>query len=63
MIDEQRQEETRKVLAELTDAGGEELASYWAWERTPLPCGLPLDEQLVEGRKMATDARKAKEKS
>jgi hypothetical protein len=52
-MDKQRQEETRRIIAALEAAGGKKLADYWSWEMTPMPCGLPSDEQLAEGRKMA----------
>ena len=35
----------------LTEYAGEDVASFWVWERTPMPIGLPSDEQLAEGLK------------
>jgi len=28
---------------------GKYVASWWQWERTPMPVGLPLNYQLIEG--------------
>jgi hypothetical protein len=44
---------TKHILGMLTAAHGPKVADYWAWERTPMPCGLPSDEQLGEGLRMA----------
>ena len=40
----------------LTEYAGEEVASFWVWERTPMPIGLPSDEQLAEGLKWVLQA-------
>lgn len=53
MTNEQRKEATIAVYDWLVEYKGEELAQFWMWERTPLPCGLPLDRQLEEGMMMA----------
>lgn len=57
---EVRRAKTKVVLDELTRAGGDDLASHWAWEMTPMPVGLPSDEQLAEGREMARRALEPK---
>ncbi len=42
------------VIAWIVEALGEEAASTWAWECTPMPCWLPSDEQLDEGLRIAS---------
>lgn len=37
----------------IVEMRGEETAQTWAWECTPMPCGLPTDEQLAEGLAVA----------
>jgi len=56
-----RQKETEEVLALLEAAGGPDLASHWAWEMTPMPCGLPSDKQLAQGRELAKMSAEARE--
>jgi hypothetical protein len=56
---EQRRAATESVLVWLTETCGEDVANEWAWEHTPLPCGLPLDEQLERGLQFAALGRYA----
>lgn len=49
MTDEQRKRAAVTICEWLTEYCGQATADYWAWERTPMPCGLPSDEQLDEG--------------
>jgi len=53
MSEEQRHKAAQAVTAWITEYRGERIASYWVWERTPMPCGLPDDEQLAEGLALA----------
>ncbi len=53
LIVDQRKEATTTVIRWITDAHGDEVAGAWAWECTPMPCGLPSDEQLHEGVSLA----------
>jgi hypothetical protein len=48
-----RRAATYAVLQWLEEYCGKEVADFWAWERTPMPVGLPSDEQLEEGMNMA----------
>ncbi len=48
-----RRKRTRRVIAALERAHGEKFTSYWAWEMTPMPCGLPDDGQLDLGFALA----------
>jgi len=53
MNDDERKRATQVLVQWLTEERGEETASFWAWERTPMPFGLPSDEQLDEGLRLA----------
>ncbi len=46
---EATRDECRTVIGWLTEKGGDELASTWVWECTPMPCGAPTYEQAWEG--------------
>lgn len=59
MTDEERRAETVRIAKEITEVCGEHAASYWIWEETPMPCGLPDDEQLALGRRMIERGRAA----
>lgn len=48
-----RKQAAETVARWITEMQGEEVASAWAWECTPMPCGLPSDEQLQEGLSLA----------
>lgn len=50
---EERREATTVVMEWLREHHGEDAVNFWAWEMTPMPFGLPLDEQLAEGLEMA----------
>lgn len=63
MTNEERKAEAGRIAKELSAIGGEELADYWVWEMTPMPVGLPSDEQLEEGRKLVERARKQREET
>ena len=41
-------DEVAMALDWLREAGGEELASLWAWECTPMPFGKPSIKQVWE---------------
>lgn len=45
----QRKFATETVLRWIEEYQGREVMTTWAWECTPIPCGLPDDEQLAEG--------------
>jgi hypothetical protein len=53
MTFEERRNATQTVLAWITESCGSKSADFWAWEMTPMPCGLPSDEQLEDGLQMA----------
>jgi len=53
MTFEERKRATETIIDWITEYRGSDLATYWEWERTPMPCGLPLDEQLDEGLALA----------
>ncbi len=48
-----RKRTTQTVLDWIIELRGNDVASLWAWETTPIPCGLPSDEQLEEGLALA----------
>jgi hypothetical protein len=54
----ERKRAAQFVVRLISDTCGREAADYWAWERTPMPAGLPLDSQLLEGLKMAARGTK-----
>lgn len=54
MTFDERKDATRAVIAWIVEALGDQAADTWAWEATPMPCGLPSDEQLDEGLRVAT---------
>ena len=51
---DERKAATETVLRWIEEAHGERAASSWAWECTPIPCGLPSDQQLDEGLRIAS---------
>lgn len=53
MTFEERRAATKVVIGWIIESCGDAAADYWAWERTPMPCDLPSDEQLDEGIEMA----------
>ncbi len=53
MTFEERKQAAKAVVAWLIEYHSEEVANYWAWECTPMPCGLPSDKQLEHGLSMA----------
>lgn len=53
LIVDQRKEAAVTVTRWITEAHGDQVASAWVWECTPMPCGLPSDEQLHEGVSLA----------
>jgi len=59
MTERQRREATQLVLVWLEETCGADVAHDWYWEHTPLPCGLPLDDQLDQGLQWAAMGRKA----
>lgn len=48
-----RKRRTDAVVDLITGRLGPEIASEWAWSCTPIPCGLPSDDQLDDGRRLA----------
>jgi hypothetical protein len=56
---EQRYEATLAVLCWLEESCGKDVAHRWFWEHTPMPCGLPLDDQLEQGLLWAALGREA----
>lgn len=56
---EDRRAATVTVIDWLTETCGPDVANAWAWEHTPMPCGLPSDEQLAEGLSWAAAGREA----
>lgn len=50
----ERKAATEAVIGWIVAERGEPAASTWAWECTPIPCGLPSDRQLDEGLRIAT---------
>ena len=48
-----RREAAIVVTEWITDALGDDVAKAWVWECTPMPCGLPSDDQLAEGLSLA----------
>lgn len=50
----ERKQATIAVYEWLTEAKDEEFANLWLWAATPFPAGLPSDEQLDEGLRVAT---------
>lgn len=52
--DQRRHEATLAVIHWIQETWGNEMADWWAWECTPMPCGLPDDEQLEDGLRLAT---------
>lgn len=60
--DVERKAEAVRIAKELTEVCGEDTASYWVWEETPMPCGLPDDEQLAVGQRMIERGRAAARK-
>lgn len=50
---EARKMATDTVLGWIEAAHGSEIMSAWAYECTPIPCGLPDDEMLDEGLSLA----------
>ena len=59
LTEEQRREATKAVLEWMTETCGFDVARDWAWCHTPLPCGLPLDDQLEQGLLWASLGREA----
>lgn len=59
MSDIERKAEAARIAKELTEVCGEATASYWVWEETPMPVGLPSDEQLARGQRMIDRGRAA----
>jgi len=57
MSPEERKAEAIRIAKELTEVCGEEVSSFWVWEMTPLPMGLPDDAQLAQGQKMIDKGR------
>lgn len=53
LIVDLRKQAAETVVRWITDMQGEEVAQAWVWECTPMPCGLPSDEQLQEGLSLA----------
>lgn len=53
MTIEERRAAAVTVYGWLDEIHGRDVAEWWVWERTPFPCGLPLDEQLEEGLTIA----------
>lgn len=53
MDDELRLEASKLVVRLLESVRGKEIADFWAWELTPMPCGVPSWEQLAEALRMA----------
>lgn len=53
MTPEQRKQAAVAVAEWITEYHGEDAALFWVWERTPMPVGLPDDEQLEAGLRMA----------
>lgn len=53
MTDAERKTEMNRIWKALKTLGGDELAHHWLWSMTPFPVGLPDDEQLEEGRRLA----------
>ncbi len=53
LIVDMRKDAAVTVTRWITDAHGDDVASLWVWECTPMPCGLPSDEQLQEGLSLA----------
>jgi hypothetical protein len=51
MTDAEREAETKRIALGLR-AKDPKLAEIWFWSFTPLPIGLPSDEQLEEGRQL-----------
>ena len=51
--DDKRHKQTVIVMEWITEKYGPEVASWWYWECTPMPCGLPDDEQLRDGLRLA----------
>jgi len=59
LTEQQRKDATIAVLTWLEETCGKDIADTWAWCHTPMPCGLPLDEQLEEGLAWAAVGREA----
>jgi hypothetical protein len=51
---DERKARTQIVLDWIIESRGNDVAGLWAWETTPMPCGLPSDEQLEAGLRVAT---------
>jgi hypothetical protein len=54
MDERMRREATVTLLEWIAAAHGEKVAHCWAYNLTPIPCGLPLDSQLENGLRLAT---------
>jgi len=48
-----RKRRTQSVLDLISERHGSSVARDWAWACTPIPCGLPSDEQLEDGLRLA----------
>ena len=53
LAERRRRKRTLRVVAALERAHGERFANHWAWEMTPMPCGLPTTRQLDMGFALA----------
>ncbi len=46
---EARKRATETLIGWIEQVHGQEVAYAWAWECTPIPCGLPDDQMLDDG--------------
>lgn len=53
MCDDLEREPTKAVLGWIEEAHGPAVASAWAWNCTPIPCGFPTPDILEEGLALA----------
>lgn len=53
-LDELRRRKSALYISEwIEELQGREASELWVWECTPIPCGLPSDQQLEEGLAVA----------
>lgn len=53
MTDKERIAAAQAIVDWLREYRGEDEAELWMWNLTPMPCGLPLDDQLEDGLRIA----------
>lgn len=57
MTDEQHHAAAQTVLGWIRVECGEQVAHTWLWSLTPYPCGLPTDEDIEGGLRLACAGR------